>query len=247
VSAVTASALRTVTFGALDAAVWGACWGAAEPLLATSTLQPGPLSAGAPVTLDGSAPSADWRLQGAGVELTLTPHSDPAIAAQTGGFDQLCQVRGSVEIDGAERQLDCLGHRGVHDLEVAGFESVRELSAFFDSGEGLTLTALRPRRAEGHDRDLLSAAIFEPGTVIHVAEPRLSTTYAADGLPARIALELWIEEGEGGEQYPRRAAAEPVGASAAWSLTELDVEAHALHWYSRGQEGAGVYLLLRAR
>jgi hypothetical protein len=247
VSATTESMLRTVTFGALDAAVWGACWGGAEPVLAAGGLEPGTLAADGPVTLDGSAPSAEWRLNGPGADVTLTALSDPAPSAANGGFDQLCQIRGSLEIDGTERPIDCSGRRGTHDLEVARFASVRDLSAFFAPGEGLVLSALRPRRASGHDHDRLAAVIFEPDAVIEVAEPRLSTTYAADGHPARVGLELWIDAGEDGEQYPRRAAAEALGARATFSLGELDLEAYALRWHSRGQEGAGVYLQARAR
>lgn len=246
-SATTESMLRTVTFGALDTALWGVCWGGADPVLAAGGLAPGALTGSGPVKLDGSAPSAEWRLTGPGADLILTALSDPAPSATNGGFDQLCQIRGSLEIDGTERAIECSGRRATHDLEVARFASARDLSAFFASNEGLVLSALRPRRASGHDHDRLSAVIFEPDVVIEVAEPRLSTTYAADGQPARVGLELWIDAGEDGEQYPRRAAAEVLGARATFSLRETDLEAYALRWHSRGQEGAGVYLQARAR
>ena len=38
---------------------------------------------------------------------------------------------------------------------------------------------------KGHDRDVVVASVFEPAGAAPVADPRLSTTYAADGSPAR--------------------------------------------------------------
>jgi hypothetical protein len=124
---------------------------------------------------------------------------------------------------------------------------VRDLCAWFAPADGLALTALRPRGAKGHDRDVVTASVFEPTGPLVVADPRLSTTYAADGHPTRVGLELWLEQDDTQEQYPRRAAAEPLGAAAAWSQPALELEAYFLRCLSRGEEGLGVYVLGRTR
>ena len=77
-----------------------------------------------------------------------------------------------------------------------------------------------------------------------VTEPRLSSTYTADGVPARVGLELWLGEEEG-EQYPRRAAGEAIGRAAVSDDPPLRSEL--VRWRMRGREGLGVYDLLRAR
>lgn len=245
-SAITAPVLRTVTFGDLDGGIWGACWGAAEPFVVFGELEPGTVPGRAPVTVEGSAPTEDWRLSGEGVELTLTAPGKPWSATDGGGFEQLCHVRGQVERAGGAHQLDCLGRRRV-DGAHPEFGSLRDLSGWFAPDQGLALTALRPHGAGGHDQDVITAAIFEPTGILIIAEPRLSTTYSVDGVPARVGLELWLEADEDGEQYPRRAAAEALGAPARFSHGEHEVQARALRWHSRGLEGPGVYLLVRSR
>ena len=45
------------------------------------------------------------------------------------------------------------------------------------------------------------------------------------------------------EQYPRRAAADAVGEAVRVQLDGITVAAWPLLWHSRGEEGAGVYIL----
>jgi hypothetical protein len=122
------------------------------------------------------------------------------------------------------------------------------VSAWFEPAEGIALLASRPRAAVGHDGDVLGAALFEAGHSIPVADPRLSTTYAPTGLPARVSAELWLGgDDEEAQEYPRRAAGESVGVVARSADTCLDVSAEPFRWHARGREGAGVYLLVRPR
>jgi hypothetical protein len=247
-SAAAAAALRTFAFGNLDAGIWGSAWGAVEPIVAFGALHPGQVSAGAPASISGSSPAEEWSLSGDGIELTLSPESDPIASSELGGFDQLCRVTGHFILDGARREVDSLGHRGSRaEVDLREFESIRDVSAWFEPAEGLALTALRPRGATGHDRDVVIASVFDSTGAIEIADPRLSTTYTADGLPARVGLELWLQEDEQGEQYPRRAGGEALGVRAAAAQGELFVAAHAFRWHSRDQEGAGVYQLVRPR
>jgi hypothetical protein len=110
------------------------------------------------------------------------------------------------------------------------------------------LVSLRPRNASGHGDDILTAALFEPGSTRAVAEPRLSTTYTATGAPSRMSLELWLDDDEEETgRYPRRAAGEATGARARFDRGELSIDAELLRCTSHGRQGAGVYLIVRAK
>jgi hypothetical protein len=248
VSAGAATPLRTLAFGDLGTGVWGCAWGDAAPLLALGKLEPGAPLTGAQTTIAGSGPDEDWTVSGQGVELVISPETDAATSSAIMGFDQLCRVHGTAMVDGTQRELDLPGRRSSRlDVDLRQFESFRDLSAWFAPGDGLALTSLRPRGAKGHDRDVIAAAVFEPTGPVAVADPRLSTTYAADGHPTRVGLELWLDHDESEEQYPRRAAAEPLGAAAAWAQPAFELAAYFLRCLSRGEEGLGVYVLGRTR
>ncbi len=244
---VPARQLRTVAFGTLDGGPWGAAWSAGSPLIllaASAGQAPRPLVQAA---ISGSGPDESWRLAAEGVELEVSGEGEAAPVATDEvavGFDQLCRVRGRALIDGAERAVDCPGLRGAHgDLDLRAYKSVRRVCAWFGSGHAIALLALRPRKAKGHNRDLVTAALLDAGAATVVAEPRLSTTYTADGVPARAGLELWLNNDEDGEQYPRRAAGEAVGPGAPVRDEGLEVRAELFRWHRRGEEGAGVYIL----
>jgi hypothetical protein len=248
VSSGAATPLRTLAFGDLRAGVWGCAWGDAAPLLALGKPERGAPLPGAQAMIAGSGPDEDWTVNAEGVELVASPETEAGASSAIAGFDQLCRVHGSAMIDGARSEFDVPGRRSSRlGVDLRQFESVRDMSAWFAPRDGIALTSLRPRGAKGHDRDVIAAAVFEPTGPVAVAEPRLSTTYAADGHPTRVGLELWLEREESGEQYPRRAAAEPLGAAAAWAQPALELEAYFLRCLSRGAEGLGVYVLGRTR
>ncbi len=248
-----AGQLRTVAFGTLDGGPWGVVWAAPSPIVvlapsAAQTPRPVPQA-----TISGSGPGEDWRLAAAGVELELTGEGEPApVAGGEGaaGFDQLGRVRGRTVIDGSEVELDCPGLRGARDeLDLRAHQSIRRVCAWFDSGEGIALLALRSRKAKGHDRDLVTASVLDADRATLVADPRLSTTYTADGVPARAGLELWLDDES--EHYPRRAAGEAVGAGARVTDPDLELRAELFRWHRRGGEGIGegigVYVLAQPR
>jgi hypothetical protein len=222
--------VNTVAFADLDAGVWGAAWGPVG-IVATRDGEP----AQATLSADGST------LTGDGIELTLTPEGE-ASNSEDGSTQQLCRVRGAV----AGRELDCLGRSGSGpDPAIAELQSVRELSAWFDSEDGVYLRSLRPRKAKGHDGDVVSATLFAEGRPQLVEDPRISTTYDANGLPARVNLELWLSEDEE-EQYPRRLAAETLGTAVTRELGGgSTLQATPMSWHFRGRDGAGVYLVVR--
>jgi hypothetical protein len=242
------TALRTLAFG--DGSVWGASWStdAAGAALAA-------LGSGSEATVIRDAHESDssarveWCLEGDGVALVTTPTGElvEVQAAEDGieGSDQLCRVTGRF----GEREVDCLGLRSTWSdaVDVTRFESIRSVSVWFDPDEAFALTAFRPRKAKAHDGDLLAAAVIAADRSAAVDDPRLSTTYAADGWPARAGLELWLTGPESEQQYPRRASGEAIGPRAQAVAGELELQAEPFRWHSRGREGAGMYLLARRR
>lgn len=205
---------------------------------------------------DGEA----WQLEGDGVSLSFTPAASAVRGGSAGAeiatVDQLCEVSGRVTLDGRQQEINAAGWRAstTSAVELAALESFRQTSGWFAQDDGIALLALRPRKARGHDADLVCAGVLAPGAASRVVDPRLSTTYAADGLPTRIGLELWFEPdtsdagADGSEQqFPRRAAAEADGAGVDWQAAEFELHAARLRWHSRGSDGAGVYLLGRHR
>jgi hypothetical protein len=246
------TALRTLAFG--DGVVWGASWfpdsgGAAVTALGTgseATVVPDVrLSDGD----SGSDAGLEWRVEAEGVALVAAPVGElvDVQASQDGlaGSEQLCRVTGTF----ASNEVDCLGVRAswADAVEPAQFESIRAVSVWFGPDEAFALTAFRPRKAKHHDGDLLAAAVIAPDGSAAVEDPRLSTTYAADGWPARAGLELWLSGEEPERQYPRRAAGEAVGPRAQAVAGELELRAEPFRWRSRARAGAGMYLLARRR
>lgn len=248
------SATRAFGFGHPEQGLWGVAWTPAADGEVSLALGGPSLAAVLSATLAGAHEDEDWRLEGEGIELALTASGVPATHAGAAGFDQLCGASGSLIVDGSEHKVDAVGWRGVRNgqLELDRIESFRLLAAWFDPDDGLALTALRPGGARGQDADLVTASVLEPPPTRPVAEPRLSTTYTRDGLPARAGLELWFEEpaddepdGDEREHFPRRAAGEAISAGLDWRVDGFAVHAAPFRWHSRGRDGAGFYLLGR--
>jgi hypothetical protein len=236
-----ANSLRTVTFGSLADGLWGAAWFAEEPRLLLGS--PGGETVLMSGSLTGSESTEDWTIVASGVELSITAAAEPIHDRFDGGadgFDQLCRVGGTIAQDGAGVELECLGRRATRaGLDLSRYASIRDVSMWFEPDEGVALTALRPRKAKHHAKDIVVAAVLDAADAKPVVDPRLSTTYDAAGTPWRVGLELWLEE-ENGDQFPRRTAAEatPGAIQAGDGLRAAVLRAH-----SRGREGMGVYLL----
>jgi len=243
---------RAITFGDLEDGVWGAAWLGQEAFASVGVIGGAPAILTEAATLAGQGPGEDWRLEGDGVELVLAPAGDAVLALagrEPVGFDQLCRVDGSVTLELAQRSVACLGRRSARrrPFDTERFESLREVSAWYEPGEGVVLSSLRPRGARGHDADTITASLLEPTEAPPVVDPRLSTTYTATGEPARMSLELWLESDGDAEQFPRRITGETLGTRALISSGALEFDAAPLRCHSRGRAGAGAYLLIRSR
>lgn len=247
-TALTSPSVRIVTFGDLEAGVWGFAWGGREQLAAAG--RPDAAEALASATIAGDSPDEEWTLDSDAGTLTLAPVSEHLPESQPQAFDQLCRARGTLALTGdGEQQLDCLARRAIRPEPQAGeLDSLRDFSAFFEPDRGLALAATRPRRAKGHEADIVTAVLFDSDGTRSVADPRLSTTYTADGEPTRVGLELWLEEidDEQEEVYPRRAVGASLGPGTHQHVGQFTLHAYPFRCMSGGAEGAAVYLLARA-
>jgi hypothetical protein len=267
--------LRALAFGDLDAGAWGVAWVPEAAGAVSVVLGIGSSAAVVSATLVGGERAEGWRLEGEAVELVLSPLGAPVRSGASDGgiegFDQLCTVSGRFTHDGEQQLVDRLGWRSARSgtLDLRRLGSFRQVSAWFKPGEGLALLALRSRKSRGQEADVLAAGVLEAERPGPVADPRLSTTYTAAGLPIRAGLELWVENGspvagkaepvgDAGEhvdslaepaphEYPHRAAGETLGVYADWSVAEFKLHAELFRWHNHGREGAGVYLLGQQR
>lgn len=236
------AAVRTLAFGDLDSGVWGAALHDGSSLLVLGTPE-GARSVSPSVSVEGVGAAERWMIVSDDIELLIEPVSEPP-AGEGGGFDQLCRIRVKPAADAQE--VECSGTRWFRpELDLGRFDSLRALSASFAPGEAIAVFSLRPRDQAGHDGDLVSASVFEKGSSAPVGDTRLSTTYGADGVPSRVSLELW--QGEGEDEFPRRAAGEAAGHGAVADHGARELRAELFRLYSRDVEAAGVYLVARTR
>jgi hypothetical protein len=164
------------------------------------------------------------------------------------GYEHLCRVRGTATLGRRRLTVDGLGQRG-HSWGAPDWDAmrlVRSVSAWIDDGLAVTLTAVRPAKADGHGRELTAATILERGEdgdgvrPVAVADPRLSTTYDADGRQRHAGLELWVDE----DGYPRRAAGEAV-CGTTLDVGRLRLDCAFFRWHMDGREGVGRYDVMR--
>jgi hypothetical protein len=237
---------RSLAFGDIDGELWGGGVDLGSPALALGLAGSRAASA---TLVQWSEDGSSWTLRGEGVELRVTSGSEapPDLSpepsgSEVTGLEELCRVEGNVTIEGSERAVDCVGTRCVVDgIDAGAVSSMRFVSGWFADDEAFGVLSFRARRAVGHESDLIAATLFDPQGWVPVTDPRLSTTYAASGLPERASLELWIGEGE--NEFPRRAAAEAAGTGAGVQADGFELRVVPLHCHSRGLEGSGVYVL----
>ena len=202
-----------------------------------------------------SSGEQDWRIAGEGLELAVAGEGARPDDSSA-GFDQLVTVRGRLQ-GGHAREVDCRGCRSerAEAVEPGRFALIRVACAWFAPGDGFALLAVGARRAAGHGDEHVSATVFSAGHALPVAEPRLSTAYTEEGQPTRATLELWLEGDDEPAQadqdepvhYPRRAAGEAAGPAVTHEFDNLALGAQPFRWRAEGRDGAGVYLLARAR
>lgn len=252
VGGAAAPAVRAFAFAEPgDGGSWGAVWLPADAP-PVGALGAGDQTSAAPVQLEGSEATEPWRLTAdPDTELLLEGLGEPAWSnpeLPADGFHQLCRVTGTLPAGQGGGRLECLGWRSVGGPAIdPGVDSIRLVAGWFEDQDGFALVAERTRKSKGQDEDVVTAAVFDAAQPRVVADPRLSTTYAGSGRPTRAGVELWIEaEADPDHLYPRRAVGQAMTPSVQWSVADAAVEAEAFRWFSGGQEGPGVYLLVRS-
>jgi len=246
--------------GALQGSVLGVLFAGREPVGVVAE-GGAPLGADAQwesLSLPGLAvtelePHARWRAElqttgGAGFDLELEAVSAPAelaqdaAAARVGGMaghEQLCRVRGTA----AGRPVDCLGQRGRAwgAVDWSRIALTRSVGAWLEEGPSVVMSAVRPAGAESHAEEAQWAALLDAGGAVPISEPRVSTTYDADGHQRRAGLELWVDEED---EYPRRGAGQVLCGSSV-ELGQLRFDCAFFAWQLDGREGVGRYDVLR--
>ncbi len=197
----------------------------------------------------GEEGSLDLELEALGAPCAIDERDPVAQAGGMLGFEQPVRARGTATLAGRHHALDALGQRGRSwgDPDWSSIERTRTLGAWFEH-LGIAVSAIAPSGAPGHGGEALSATLFAPGedgalTCVAVADPRLSTTFDADGRQRRAALELWLDE----EGPPRRASGEVV-CGTTLDLGRLRLDCAFVQWRMDGRTGVGRYdVLSRAR
>ena len=186
--------------------------------------------------------SFDLELRALGAPAELDERDPAARAGGMTGYEQRCRVTGTVTVGDHRMAIDCFGQRG-HSWGAPDWDRMtlaRTLAAWLGEDLGVTLTAVRPAKAEHHDRELVAATILEGEAAVPVLSPRLSTTYDADGRQRHAGLELWVDE----DGFPRRAAGEVV-CGTTLDLGRLRLDCAFFRWRMDGREGVGRYDVLR--
>ena len=160
------------------------------------------------------------------------------------GYEQACRVAGSAEVDGRRVAVDGLGQRGHAWGTPAreGIERARTVAAWLGDEVAVSLSAVRPARGRDHEAEEVAATILEhgPARALPVADPRLSTTYDAEGRQRTAGLELYVTD----DEIPRRAAGEVV-CGTSLDLGDRRLDCAFLRWRMEGRTGFGRYDILR--
>ena len=195
------------------------------------------------VAVDVLEPLRRWKVSFAGgFDLDVEALSEPAEVevGDTRGYEQLCRVRGTA----AGRPVDCLGQRG-HTWGSADWSKLalaRTVSAWLDDRTAVTVSAVRAASAKHHADEAISAHVLLDGRPVPVGDPRLSTTYDADGRQIHAGLELWVTDEDG--EFPHRVAGDVV-CGTTLDLGRLRVDCAFFEWHMDGRTGVGRYDVVR--
>jgi hypothetical protein len=195
----------------------------------------------------GDEASLDLELRAVGAIATLDPEHPVARTGGMTGFEQQVRATGRATVRGERIAVDGLGHRshswGSPDWD--GIALARTVAAWLGEDLAVSLTAIRPAGARNHEEERVAATILDrdpesgaPRAGV-VRDPRLSTTYDADGRQRAAGLELFVDE----EGFPRRAAGEAV-CGTTLDLGRLRLHCAFFRWRMEGRTGVGRYDVL---
>ena len=189
----------------------------------------------------GQDGSLDLELEASGEACALDERDPVARAGGMLGFEQPLHVRGAARLGGERIAIDGLGQRGRSwgDPDWSKIHRTRTVSAWFGD-EAISLAAIAQERDGGHGGEAVSATLMGLDGCTRVADPRLSTTFDAEGRQQRATLELWV-----GDEGPPRRAAGDVLCGTTLDLGRLRLDTAFLEWRCETGTGVGRYDVLR--
>lgn len=190
---------------------------------------------------DGAGNGFDLRLAAASAPAETREDTEAARIGGMVGYEQLLAVEGLVTIGGRERPVRCAGQRG-HGWGAPDWnriESARTVSAWFDDGDGVLVTGVRPAGG-APDVEGRVGFLVAGGEPAEVPDVRLTTTFDAEQRQRRAGIELWTDP----EQWPHRAAGDLICGSSL-DLGRLRYDCAFFGWRMEGRTGVGRYDVLR--
>jgi hypothetical protein len=191
--------------------------------------------------------SLDLDLTAVGAIAALDAEHPAARAGGMTGFEQAVRVTGTATVRGTRVNVDGLGQRG-HSWGAPDWDRIalaRTVGAWLGDDLAVSLTAIRPAGAKHHEDERVAATIIDHDPesdaprAMPVVDPRLSTTYDADGRQLAAGLELFVDE----DAPPRRAAGE-VACGTTLDLGRLTLHCAFFRWRMEGRTGIGRYDVL---
>jgi hypothetical protein len=179
------------------------------------------------------------------IELSDAAGAEVSRAAGIAGYEQLCEVTGTVKLGAESRPLGGLGRRvhtwGAQDWDL--LEGWRCLYAASASRQAITAAAARTAGSAGHGDELRTARLLsgedEPRSFEDV---RISTVYGEDGLPRKAGLELYFS----GDEFPHRLTGESLCRTSI-PLGQLRLGVSFFRWSLQGTPAFGSYQTLFSR
>jgi hypothetical protein len=191
--------------------------------------------------------SLDLELSAVGAIAELDAAGPLAQLGGMAGFEQALRVTGAATVRGRRVAVDGLGQRGrswgAPDWDRMAL--ARTVGAWLGDDLAVSLSAIRPAGARDHEHEQVAATILDrdpesdAARAVAVAEPRLSTTYDAEGRQRAAGLELFVDD----DALPRRAAGEVV-CGTTLDLGRLLLQCAFFRWRMEGRTGIGRYDVL---
>lgn len=238
------SDLLACSFSAPEAALHSAGVEGAQALVISDgrPAAPGPLQ-----VLDADPRAGRWTVAAQGAwEVEFEAIGEP-VSFDGARREWLCRVSGTAPLAGEERPLHGVGRVALEAPSIGRAELRRSVWMAFGDEVAFLLAAERPPRASGHGQELLSAFVLRGADAVAspVSDPRLSSSYGADGRLLRAGLELWQDDEH--DDHALRIGAETLAAG------ELELAAGKLVrsvaflvCHHHGREGIGCYEITRA-
>lgn len=197
--------------------------------------------------LAGDDATLDLELGAVGAIAELDREAPLARLGGMAGFEQAVRVTGSASVRGQRIAVDALGQRGrswgTPDWDRMAL--ARTVGAWLGDDLAVSLSAIRPAGARDHEHEQVAATILDRDPesdaprATAVADPRLSTTYDAEGRQRAAGMELFVDE----DALPRRAAGE-VLCGTTLDLGRLRLQCAFFRWRMEGRTGVGRYDVL---